>query len=126
MAKFVCIADKVCLHLSGYDCWLRHVELAPWAGTDYETDSFNTPKGHRIEHMFAQILLFGGVDNARLNNAERDHQPWVKQATKRTRRHMSTMMSEIKWSEMDGVTSRMVAVKQLKAHERECAMGMHQ
>ena len=67
------------------------------------------------------VLLFGAVDNSRLGNAERDHQPWVKQATKRTRRHMSTMMTE-----MDGVTRRMVAVQQMKAHERECAMGMRQ
>ena len=99
------------------------MELAPWAGKGYVTDGFNTPKGHGIKRMFVQILLFGAVDNARLNIAERDHrdQPWVKQATKRARRHMSTMMSE-----MDGVTSRMVAVQQLKARERECATGMHQ
>jgi hypothetical protein len=25
------------------------------------------------------VLLFGAVDNSRLDNAERDHQPWVKQ-----------------------------------------------
>ena len=61
----------------------------------------------------------GAVDNSRLDNAERDHQPWVKQATKRTRRHMKTMMTE-----MDGVTRRMVAVQHMKAHERERAMGM--
>ena len=61
-----------------YDRWLRHVEHAPWAGSEYVADGFNTPKGHGIEHMFAQILLFGAVDNSRLGNAERDHQPWVK------------------------------------------------
>ena len=102
-----------------YDRWLCHVEHAPWAGSEYVADGFNTPKGHGIEHMFAQILLFGAVDNSRLGNAERDHQPWVKQATKRTRRHMKTMMTQ-----MDGVTRRMVAVQHMKAHERERAMGM--
>ena len=119
MTRVVCTYDEVCLHLGRYDRWLRHVELAPWASSDYVADGFNVPKGHGIEHCFAQVLLFGAVDNSRLGNAERDHQPWVKQATKRTRRHMKTMMTE-----MDGVTRRMVAVQQMKAHERECAMGM--
>ena len=80
MTRVVCTYDEVCLHLGRYDRWLRHVELAPWAGSDYVADGFNVPKGHGIEHCFAQVLLFGAVDNSRLGNAERDHQPWVKQA----------------------------------------------
>ena len=34
------------------------------------------PKMHAVLHMLASILLFGAVDNARLGDQEKDHQPY--------------------------------------------------
>ena len=36
------------------------------------------PKMHAALHMLASILLWGAVDNARLGDQEKDHQPYVK------------------------------------------------
>ena len=62
---------------------------------NFDNERLNTPKGHQILHFLSFMLMFGAPDLARLNNSEKDHQPYAKGASKRTRRHHNTQMMEI-------------------------------
>lgn len=63
--------------------------------------------------MLASILLYGAVDNARLGDQEKDHQPYVKKAVRRTRQHDSTFEDEVL-----SVADRIDAMLQIRSDER--------
>ena len=80
-------------HTGRYKRFVYYLDNAPWKDTD--KDACAVPKGHAVHHMLAFVFLWGAIDNARLNNFERDHQTWVKQAVRRTRMHHLTMVAEL-------------------------------
>lgn len=93
-----------------YKRWERLLDDACWKEID-DVGMF-VPKGHAVLHMLAAVLLWGAVDNARLNNFEHDHIMHVKDAVLRTRGHASTMHKEL-----EPVVDRMDAVKGMHSIE---------
>ena len=79
---------------------------------NFDNERLNTPKGHQILHFLSFMLMFGAPDLARLNNSEKDHQPYAKDASKRTRRHHNTQMME-----MHPVVNRYEAVRAAAGYE---------
>ena len=99
------------VHAAGrYKRWERLLDDACWKEID-DVGMF-VPKGHAVLHMLAAVLLWGAVDNARLNNFEHDHIMHVKDAVLRTRGHASTMHKEL-----EPVVDRMDAVKGMHSIE---------
>lgn len=60
-----------------------------------DPERLNVPKPHQVAHFLAFMCMFGPIDMARLNVSEGLHKEYAKEATKRTRRHVNTMMDEI-------------------------------
>ena len=78
------------------------------------------PKGHAVHHMLAFVFLWGAIDNARLNNFEHDHTTWVKNAVRRTRMHLKSMVKEL-----EGATDRIMAARYVKGLAAECFLHWH-
>ena len=68
------------------------------------------PKTHAILHMLSFMVLFGSPDNARLGDQEKDHQPYVKRAVRRTRQWETTFEDEVL-----GVADRIDAMLQIRS-----------
>ena len=81
--------------------------------SEMDGEGLFVPKMHAVLHMLASILLFGAVDNARLGDQEKDHQPYVKKAVRRTRQHDATFEDEVL-----GVADRIDAMLQIRSDER--------
>ena len=71
------------------------------------------PKMHAVLHMLAFTVLFGCPDNARLGDQEKDHQPYVKRAVRRTRQWETTFEDEVL-----NVADRIDAMLQIRSEER--------
>ena len=71
------------------------------------------PKGHAILHFLSFTVLFGSQENARLSDQEKDHQPYVKKAVRRTRQWETTFEDEVL-----AVADRIDAMLQIKSDER--------
>ena len=109
--KFACReANFVVTVPSRYQRFFNLQNDATWLNFDKER--LNTPKGHQILHFLSFMLMFGAPDLARLNNSEKDHQPYAKDASKRTRRHHNTQMME-----MHPVVNRYEAVRAAAGYE---------
>ena len=76
------------------------------------------PKMHAILHMLSFMVLFGSPDNARLGDQEKDHQPYVKKAVRRTRQWETTFEDEVL-----GVADRIDAMLQITSDERAALSG---
>ena len=81
--------------------------------SEMDGEGLFVPKMHAVLHMLASILLYGAVDNARLGDQEKDHQPYVKKAVRRTEQHDSTFEDEVL-----GVADRIDAMLQIRSDER--------
>jgi hypothetical protein len=78
------------VHAAGrYKRWERLLDDTCWKEID-DVGMF-VPKGHAVLHLLAAVLLWGAVDNARLNNFEHDHIMHAKDAVLRTRGHADRM-----------------------------------
>ena len=77
-----------------YARFTRYLAQAPWVAAGGK-EGLDLPKGHAVHHMLAFVFLWGAIDNARLNNFEHDHTTFVKNAVKRTRMHLKTMIHEL-------------------------------
>ena len=75
------------------------------------------PKTHAILHMLSFMVLFGSPDNARPGDEEKDHQPYVKKAVRRTRQWETTLEDEV-----FGVADRIDAMLQIRS-ERAALCG---
>ena len=64
-------------------------------------------------------MLFGAVDNARLGDQEKDHQPYVKKAVRRTRQWETTFEDEVL-----GVADRIDAMLQIRSEERAALLAL--
>ena len=53
--------------------------------SEMDGEGLFVPKMHAVLHMLAFLILWGANDNARLGDQEKDHQPYVKRAVRRTR-----------------------------------------
>ena len=72
------------------------------------------PKMHAVLQMLAFLILWGAIDNARLGDAEKDHQPYVKKAVRRTRQWETTFEDEVL-----SVADRIDAMLQIRSEERD-------
>ena len=77
-----------------YARFTRYLAQAPWVAAGGK-EGLDLPKGHAVHHMLAFVFLWGAIDNARLNNFEHDHTTFIKNAVKRTRMHLKTMIHEL-------------------------------
>ena len=48
--------------------------------SEMDGEGLLVPKMHAVLQMLAFLILWGAIDNARLGDAEKDHQPYVKKA----------------------------------------------
>ena len=96
-----------------YQRWERQLEFACW--DEIDTVGMFVPKGHAVLHLIVQMVMWGAVDNGRLNNFEHDHIAFVKDAAKRTRGHMRTMHKEL-----EHVVDRIDGVRMMESQERGC------
>ena len=72
--------------------------LAFWNASplkDMDGEGLFVPKMHAVLHLLEFLVLFGAVDNARLGDQEKDHQPYVKKAVRRTRQWEQTFEDEV-------------------------------
>jgi len=60
-----------------------------------DPERLNVPKPHQVAHFLAFMIMFGPIDMARLNVSEGLHKEYAKEATKRTRRHVNSMLDEM-------------------------------
>ena len=77
------------------------------------------PKMHAVLHLLEYLVLFGAVDNARLGDQEKDHQPYVKKAVRRTRQWETTFEDEVL-----GVADRIDAMLQIRSEERAAFLAL--
>ena len=89
--------------------------LAFWNASplkDMDGEGLFVPKMHAVLHLLEFLVLFGAVDNARLGDQEKDHQPYVKKAVRRTRQWEQTFEDEVL-----SVADRIDAMLQIRSEE---------
>ena len=89
--------------------------LAFWNASplkDMDGEGLFVPKMHAVLHLLEFLVLFGAVDNARLGDQEKDHQPYVKKAVRRTRQWEKTFEDEVL-----SVADRIDAMLQIRSEE---------
>ena len=99
-----------------YERFLAFWDKSPLSKMDGE--GLFVPKTHAILHMLSFMVLFGSPDNARLGDQEKDHQPYVKRAVRRTRQWETTFEDEVL-----GVADRIDAMLQIRSDERAALSG---
>ena len=82
--------------------------------SEMDGEGLLVPKMHAVLQMLAFLILWGAIDNARLGDAEKDHQPYVKKAVRRTRQWETTFEDEVL-----SVADRIDAMLQIRSEERD-------